>query len=36
LRSRAITDGAETEDDSDARAMSAHLLVAKLDGDRHA
>ena len=36
LRGRAITDGAETEDDSGAWQMSAHLLVAKVDGDGHA
>jgi hypothetical protein len=36
LRGRAITDGVETEGDSEAWGMSAQLLVAKVDGDRHA
>ena len=36
LRGRAITDGVETSNDSDAWGMSAHLLVAKVDGDRRA
>jgi len=36
LRGRAISDGVETTDDSDSWEMSAHLLVAKVEGDRHA
>ena len=36
LRGRAITDGVETNDDSDAWGMSAQLLMAKVDGDRRA
>jgi len=36
LRGRAISDGVETSDDSEAWGMSAHLLVAKVDGDRYA
>jgi hypothetical protein len=36
LRSRAITDGYETVDDSEAWQMSAHVLVARVDGDRQA
>ncbi len=36
LRSRAISDGYDTDDDSEAWQMGAHLLVAKVDGDRRA
>jgi hypothetical protein len=36
LRGREITDGFETADDLEAWAAAAHLLVAKVDGDRRA
>jgi hypothetical protein len=36
LRGRAISDGYDTADDSEAWQMGAHLLVAKVDGDRRA